>query len=203
MKTFKHFLMESVRSYKYKIRICGEVDKNTLTLFVHNLQKFDPVAIGEPKSTPVQKSPVGFKHASNQPVMMFDVEFKYPCTEPMVKQLARLLKIDENNVRMLQADYVDSVDAEQEQFDNQVSHSPVLTHEELEDAGKEANKEYASQYMERVRNSYERERTNMSFAGAKTDAAKNSVATPGNTKSPLTQTNRMPMPSTGASTAKK
>lgn len=198
MKTFKQYLMESVRSYNYKIRICGEPDKNWLDLFRHNLQKFDPIKIGEPKTTPVQKEPHGFPHAKNQPVTMFDVEFKYPCTEPMVKQLARLLNYDENMVRMLGAEHVDGLEREADQYANQASHSPVLTHEELEDAGKDASKEYGEQYMSRIRKATEEDKMDMSYAAPKTAPAKDMRKEPGNQKSPMTTINRPPKPQTGA-----
>jgi hypothetical protein len=203
MKTFKQFLMESVRSYKYKISVCGDPGKNWMDMFVMNLQKFDPVKIGTPNSKPIQKNPLGFNDVKNQPVTIIDVEFKYPCTEPMVKQLARLLNYDENMVRMLQADYAEGVDSEMEQYANQADHSPVLTHETLEDAGKEASKEYGEQYMSRIRAAHEKDKMDMSFAAPKTKPAEDMRLSAGNVNSPMSKINRMPRPETGASAKKK
>lgn len=207
MKTYKQFLMESVRSYKYKISVCGETPKNWMDMFVMNLQKFDPVKIGTPTSKPVQKNPMGFKNvkgAENQPVTLIDVEFKYPCTEPMVKQLARLLNYDENLVCMLQGDYADSIEKEQEQYANQAS--PLLAKEELDDGQKDAekaNKEYAEQYMSRIRDAHNKDRTNMTFATPQTKPAEDMRKTPGNNISPMTKTSRAPRPETGASSKQK
>lgn len=202
MKSLKQYLTESVRSYKYKIKIAGDPSKNWMDMFCHNLQKFDPVQIGQPKSTPIQKDPYGFPDLKNQSVTIIDVEFKYPCTEPMVKQLARLLNYDENCVRMVQKDYDDGINIEEKQYANQASHSPLLNHEELEDSGKEASKQYAEQYMSYVRKSYEENKTEMPFAGTKTKAAIDSRAIPGNFKSPMTSITRQPKPTTGASASK-
>jgi len=47
MKSFRKYLAESVRTYRYKVRIAGETPKNFIELFKHNLQKFDPVKIGD------------------------------------------------------------------------------------------------------------------------------------------------------------
>ncbi len=193
--------MESVRSYKYKICVCGEPPKNWMDMFVHNLQKFDPVKVGTPTSKPIQKKPLGFSKVENQPVTLIDVEFKYPCTEPMVKQLARLLNYDENLVRMVQADYADSIDFEEEQYANQAS--PLLTKEELEDSGKDANKEYAEQYMSRIRAAHEKDKMDMTFAAPKTKAAEDMRTTPGNDKSPMSTIKRTPKPPTGASKSKE
>lgn len=203
MKSFKQYLMESVRSYKYKIRVCGDPGKNWIDMFLMNLQKFDPVKIGEPKTTPIQKEPLGFPHAKNEPITIIDVEFKYPCTEPMVKQLARLLNFDENNVRMLGAEHVDGLEKEMEQYANQASHSPVLTHEELEDSGKDAAKEYGEQYMSRIRKAYEEDKMDMPYAAPKTRPAEDMRTKPGNNKSPMTTITRPQKPETGASAGAK
>lgn len=200
--------MESVRTYRYKIKVAGTPDKNWLDMFVLNLAKFDPVKIGEPKSTPVQKDPYGFPGLSNQAVTMFDVEFKYPCTEPMVKQLARLLNYDENLVRMIQADYDASVDKEVETYANQMDHTPVLDHTELEDNGKEAAKEYGEQYLPRIKRDSQKDKIEFTVAGGKTKPAFDPF-TPylddkkAGDKSPMTTITRPDRPATGASAGTK
>jgi hypothetical protein len=198
MKSFRQYLTESVRSYRYKIKIAGSPDKNWIDLFCMNLQKFDPVKIGSPKSTPIQKEPYGFPGLTNQAVTIIEVEFKYPCTEPMVKQLARLLNHDENLVRMIQSDFDDSVNAEVAQYENQASHSPLLDHEELEDNGKQASKDYADQYLTKISKEAEKDKIEMKYAAPKTKPAEDSRKIPGNTKSPLSKVNLPPKPETGA-----
>jgi hypothetical protein len=198
MKSFRQYLTESVRSYRYKIKIAGSPDKNWIDLFCMNLQKFDPVKIGSPKSTPIQKEPYGFPGLTNQAVTIIEVEFKYPCTEPMVKQLARLLNHDENLVRMIQSDFDDSVNAEVAQYENQASHSPLLDHEELEDSGKQASKDYADQYLTKISKEAEKDKIEMKYAAPKTKPAEDSRKIPGNTKSPLSKVNLPPKPETGA-----
>ena len=198
MKPFKQYLMESVKTYRYKIKVAGTPDKNWVNMFLLNLQKFDPVKIGEPKTTPIQKDPYGFPGLSNQPVTIIDCEFKYPCVESMVKQLARLLNYDENLVCMVQADYDDSVEKEVAQYENQMSHSPVLNHEELEDAGKQASKDYADQYLTKISKETEKDKIEMKYAAPKTKDAEDYRKIPGNNKSPMTTIARQPKPATGA-----
>ena len=198
MKTFRQYLIESVRTYKYKIKIAGQPDKNWLNMFILNLQKFDPVKISEPKITPIQKDPYGFPGLNNKEVAIITAEFKYPAIESMVKQMARLLNYDENLVRMIQADYDDSVQTEVQQYENQMSHSPVLDHEELEDAGKQASKDYADQYLTKIAKETEKDKIEMKYAAPKTKAAEDSRKIPGNNKSPMTTIQRQPKPATGA-----
>jgi hypothetical protein len=202
MKSFRRYLMESVRTYRYKIKIAGSPDKNWCDLFCYNLNKFDPVKIGEPKSTPIQKDPYGFPGLENQSVTIIDVEFKYPATEPMIKQMARLQNYDENLVRMIQSDFDDSINHEVERYENQASHTPVLNHTELEDDGaaaKEASKEYGEQYLPRIMKDAKEDSMNMKYAAPKTPAAPDMRKTPGNDKSPMTSINRPKLPPTGAS----
>ena len=201
MKSFRKYLMESVRTYHYKIKIAGQPDKNWLDMFCYNLQKFDPVKITDPKTTPIQKDPYGFPDLENQAITMIDVEFRYPAIEPMIKQVARLLNYDENLVRMIQADYDDSVNGEMEQYANQMSHSPVLTHEEMEDNGKEASQAYAASDLPEIVKDYKGDKVKM--AGPHTRPAEDMRKIPGNNKSPMSTIKRQPKPETGASSGAK
>jgi hypothetical protein len=151
MKSFKNYIAESVRTYNYTIKIAGEVDKNFLDLFKYNLKKFDPVEIGEPKSTPVQKSPYGFPGLSNQPITIIKAQFRYPATEPMIQQMAQMLGYNVNMVRVVDSKFDDSMDNEAEQFENQMKESPLLTHEQMADNGKEASKEYSRSYLDIIK----------------------------------------------------
>jgi hypothetical protein len=203
MKSFKQYLMESVRTYRYKIKICGQPDSNWLDMFKLNLSKFDPVKIGEPKSTPIQSEPYGFPGVKDQPVTIMEVEFKYPAIEPMIKQLARILNYDENMVRMIQSDFDNSVNGEVEQYANQMKHSPVLDHEKLEDNGKQASRDYANQYLTSIMKDAKKDKIDFSVAGGPTRPAEDTRKIPGNSKSPMSQINRPSRPETGASSAKR
>lgn len=202
MKSFRQYLVESVRTYRYKIKIAGEPDKNWLDMFCYNLSKFDPVKISDPKTTPIQKDPYGFPDLKNEAITMIDVEFRYPAIEPMIKQVARLLNYDENLVRMIQANYDDSVNFEAEQYANQMEHSPVLTHEELEDNGKKASEEYGDQYFPRIFKDYKGD-NRIKMAGPQTAPAEDMRKIPGNQESPMSKINRPPKPETGGSRGAK
>lgn len=197
IRSFRKYLAESVRTYKYKIKIAGTPEKNWLDMFCYNLQKFDPVKISDPKSTPVQKDPYGFPDLENQAITMIDVEFRYPAIEPMIKQVARLLNYDENKVRMIQANYDDGVNFEEEQYANQLKNSPVLTHEEMGDNGKEASKAYGEQYLPEIFKDYDEQKIKMT--GPITKPGVDMRKLPGNNKSPMSTVKRQPKPKTGAS----
>jgi len=208
IRSFKKYLAESVRTNNYKIKIAGEPPKNFLVLFCHNLSKFDPTKVSQPKSTPIQKDPYGFPGLKDQAIHIIDVSFRYPATEPMIKQMARLLGYDENKVIMVQKDYDDSVTKEAELYANQASHTPVLDHIELEDNGKEASKDYADSYLGRIKsqeagkeikNKYSAKETKSVFDPYDQKAIQKSM---GN-NSPMTKITRPDRPATGAQPSKK
>lgn len=208
MRSFKQYLAESVRTYNYKIKIAGETPKNFIDLFCHNLSKYDPIKIGEPKTTPVQKDPYGFPGLKDQSITIIDVSFRYPATEPMVKQMAKLLGCDENMVRMVQANFDDGVTKETEMYANQAGHSPLLDHSELEDNGKEASKEYGDSYLGRIKKQEAGKEIKNKYAGKETAREfdpfdQKSIQKSMGTKSPMTKVSRPDRPVTGATAKKK
>ena len=205
MKSLKHYIMESVHTYNYRIRVAGDIANNQLDLLLHNLQKFSPVRISQPKSTPIQKAVAGFPGLKNERVTTIDAEFRYPATEPMVRQLAQLLGIDENLVRMVSTDYADSLQSEAEGYANEASHSPVLDHTELEEqpGAKEAAKAYGNSYLDSIKDQMKDNTIDIPYEGKKTPAAfdpfkpETLIATMGK-ESPMSKISRPEKPRTGA-----
>ena len=165
--------MESVKSYKYTIKIAGEIDKNFIEMFRYNLKKFDPVKIGDPTQTPIQKSPYGFPNLSNESVTIIKAEFRYPATEPMIQQIAQLLGYNVNMVRVISTDFDDSINGEVDGYANQMKDSPLLTHEEMgEEAGaKEASKAYGDSYLTSIKDQAKESKIDIPYEGKKTPDA--------------------------------
>jgi len=205
MKSFRKYLAESVHTYNYKIKIAGTPPKNWLDMFIHNLQKFDPVKISNPKSTPIQKDPYGFPGLKDQAITIIDVAFKYPATEPMIKQMARLLNYDENLVRMIASNYDDSINQESEEYEQQAS--PLLTADYTDMPGaKEAAKAYGDSYLQSIKKQHEEagDKMEYSYAGERTKDAFDPF-TPyvaKDKKAVFGQDNRGPKPATGATSSR-
>jgi hypothetical protein len=154
MKSLKQYIAESVHLYDVTIKIAGEVDKNFLDMFIFNLKKFEPAGPITPKTLPIQKDPYGFPGVKNEPVTLLKCKFRYPATEPMVQQMAQLLGYNVNYVRLVDSKYDDSINTEQDEYANQMEHSPVLTHTQMEDAGdaaKKASKDYGNSYLDSIK----------------------------------------------------
>jgi len=170
MKSLRKYIMESVHTYNYTIKIAGQVDKNFLDMFRYNLKKFDPVNIGEPKSTPIQKDPYGFPNLNNQSVTIIKAEFRYPATEPMIQQIAQLLGYQVDMVRVVSSNFDDSINSEMVGYENEMSHSPLLNHEQLEEqpGAKAASKAYGDSYLQSIKDQTKDSMINIPYAGKET-----------------------------------
>ena len=199
MKSLRHYLMESVRTYKYTIKIAGDCDQKFLDLFSHNLSKFDPVKVEAPKTTPIQKNPIGFPGVENENVTIIKAEFKYPATEPMIQQVAQHCGCQINRVIVLQSDYDDSLNADHQAISNRLDNEKkqaLLNTETLEDGGKQASKDYANQYLDKV--VPKKPSINIPYSAKETPTAPNKSKEGINTQSPMSKMTRPQRPATGS-----
>lgn len=197
--------MESIHTYDYTVKVAGNLDKKLLDLFLLNLKKFDPIEISEPTTTPIQKNPFGFSNISNEPVNIIKAKFRYPATEPMVRQMAQLIGIDMNHVRLVKTGYDDSVVDEMEGYANQMDHSPILTHEEMEEqpGAKEASKAYGNSYLDSIKDQTTDDKIDIPYAAKKTPDAfdpfkPETWAASEGKSSPMSKMTRPAKPQTGA-----
>jgi hypothetical protein len=204
MRSFKQYITESIHTYDYTIKIVGEIDAKQIDLFKYNLNKFDPIEITGPTSTPIQKSPYGFPGVTNQSVNIIKAKFRYPATEPMIRQMANLMNIDENRVRLVTTGFDDSIDLEAEQYENSADKSPLLTNDYPDDANaKAAAKAYGNSYLDEIEKQMKDHKIESPYAGEKTKQAfdpfkpEEYMKTMGN-KGPMTTITRPAKPITGA-----
>lgn len=205
MRSLKQYITESVKHFRYTIKIAGDVDKNFLDMFVHNLkEKFDLAEIEGPTTTPIQKNPYGFPNLSNQSVTIIKAAFRYPATEPMIQQMAQLLGYNVNMVRVVTTDYNDSINTEADQYANEMREEPLLTHEEMGSAAgaKEASKAYGESYLSSVKEQMKGNTIDIPYAGKETpdsfDPFKAMPQDPRGDKSPMSTISRPAKPKTGA-----
>ena len=78
MSTFKDYLTESAKSYDYKIKVAGELDKGFASKLESALAKFDVSNMSAGKKTPIMTLPLDFPALSNEQVTTFDVTTNYP-----------------------------------------------------------------------------------------------------------------------------
>lgn len=80
MKTFKDFLTESKKTYKFLIKVAGELPEGFSENLKRNLEKFDLVKVSAGKRTPIQETPLDFPQLQNMEVNVFEAEVNYPTT---------------------------------------------------------------------------------------------------------------------------
>ena len=204
MRSFKHYLVESVHTYDYTIKIVGDVESKLMDLFKYNLNKFDPLEITGPTTTPVQKTPYGFPGVINQSVNIIKAKFRYPATEPMIRQMANLLNIDENRVRLVTTNFDNSIDEEMAQYENELEKSPLLDSEYPDNkSAKEAANAYSNSYLNQIEDQYKTNKIESPYAGEKTKTAfdpfKPETYSQSNGKdSPMSKVTRPARPKTGS-----
>jgi len=201
MKNFKTYLAESERTYRYRIKMVGDVDSTFVKDLKDKLAQFDPVSFGTLKTTPVQLKPADFPACANERVSSMDVEFRYPAIEPQIKQLAQILGMDPNHIIMLTGAHEDSMDKERENMAAEGSTDGDAVLEKpypAADAEQKAlSKDYSGDpYKHAVlKNAY---RSDFTVAGGKTAPAETTNDLPMGVKSPMTKIVRPPRPATGA-----
>mgnify|MGYP003649473449 CR=1 FL=1 len=202
MKSFKKYIAESVKTYKYTIKIAGQLDKNFVSLFSHNLkEKFDAIDISAPVTTPIQKEPYGFPNLSNQSVTIIKANFRYPATEPMIQQVAQLLGYNLNMVRAISTDFNDSINVEADEYANAMKDSPLLTKVDLgeQPGAKEASKAYGDSYKASIQDQMKGNKFDIPYAAKKTATSFDPFKTvPTSGKSPMTKITLPEKPSTGS-----
>jgi hypothetical protein len=198
MKSFRDYLTESERTYDYRIKLCGRVPEELIRALKARFDQFDPVRMGDTKSTPIQKIPTDFPNFANEAVTMFDVSFRYPAIEPQIKQLAQLLDFDPNRVVMQTQKYVDGMVEEMDKIEEQNKDLLTDTDYPAPDAEQRAlKKDYSAAPHDHVvlKNAY---RTDFTVAGGNTPAARTTNDLPQGVKGPMYKINRPPKPATGA-----
>jgi len=198
MKTFHQYIVESERTYNYRIKILGDVPAGFVKNLEEKMAQFDVVNMSRPKTTPVQKLIKDFPGAENESMTFVDVNFRYPAIEPQIKQLAQLLGFNPNRIAMQTREYDESISNEISSIEAQNKDLLANTDYPAPDAEQRAlKKDYSTGPYDHavLKNAY---RSDFTVAGGKTPPAKTTNEIPQGTTSPMTTIKRQPKPATGA-----
>lgn len=200
MKKFQEYLAESERTYRYRVKIAGDVDAGLITALKEKLAQFDPIKIGAVKTTPIQAKPADFPAHANESVSSMDCEFRYPAIEPQIQQIAQLMGLNPCRIRFLTTAYEDSMAEEKDKIAD--LNKDLLTDTDLpapDSEQKALSADYAANPYEHavMKNAY---RSTYTVAGGKTPPARTTNDLPMGTASPMTRVTRPPRPATGAKT---
>jgi len=89
MKHFNDYLMETKKTYVFKLRAAGELPEGFEGKLEGCLNKFEVIKCQKAKTTPITETPLDFPRLSNVEVTHFDIELNYPTTTQI---LANIIK---------------------------------------------------------------------------------------------------------------
>lgn len=192
MKNFHEYLAESQKTYVYRIKIAGDVSSEFMKGLKEKMTQFDPVRIGELRSTPVQRNLIDFPGVENERINMFDVEFRYPAIHPQITSMAQMLGLDPNRLVMHTIAYDDKLGNELEAIKDENQNLLADTDYPVDDAEqKRLKKDYAADGHDKqvVQNAYH---TKFVVAGGKTPRAETTNDLPQGDNSPIGGKNKLP-----------
>lgn len=86
MKSFEQYLTESKKTYKFKIRVAGEVPEGFVDTMERALQKYDVINVSSGKTTPITEKPMDFPQLQNMEITHWDTELNYPVTAHLLEK---------------------------------------------------------------------------------------------------------------------
>jgi|TARA_B110001454_G_C12689103_1_gene421566 hypothetical protein len=148
MSTFTQYLTEAAKSYDYKVKVAGDIDKGFASRMETALQKFELAKMSAGKKTPIMTLPLDFPALSNESVTIFNVTTNYPVAVNTLKEyLADYMNINASLIVVRKP----GEPTEQYQDDMQVAtkseYANKLQDIEMKDAPKvKAEEHYGDQY---------------------------------------------------------
>ena len=129
MKSFKEILTESTKTYKFKIRVAGELPEHFVDHMKANLAKYEVINLSAGKTTPITEKPLDFPQLQNMEVTHYEVELKYPATSHILEHyLVNNCSIPHSHLIVRGEN--DPVELQQEEKDDK-PYEAILTTEEL------------------------------------------------------------------------
>ena len=133
MKTFAQFLTESEKTYKFFIRVAGEVPEGFVDTMENNLNKYEVVKLSTGKRTPITERPMDFPQLQNMEVTHFEAEVKYPTTAHVLEQYL-VANCSVPHSHLIVRGEFDPIEEQQTQKDNEPYEAKLTT----EDMGGES-----------------------------------------------------------------
>jgi len=86
MRSFSELLVESKKTYTFKVGLAGELPEGFEERMKTALDKFSIVEVSSGKKTPIQERPLDFPQLQNTEVTYYEVELNYPTTQQVLQE---------------------------------------------------------------------------------------------------------------------
>jgi hypothetical protein len=101
MKTLKHYLAESQKTYEFRLKTIVELSEDQLDKLETHLRKYDAYDIETPKRTIMQSAPLDFYNTGACEVFIIDFKTRLPLSPALlINELVPRLGISEGNIRV-------------------------------------------------------------------------------------------------------
>jgi hypothetical protein len=179
MKTLKEYLLESKKTYSFKIGVAGDLPEGFESKLKMALEKYSIAEFKKIKTTPIQERPLDFPQLENTNVTFFEVSLHYPSTEAILEEyLGSFCDVERSHliVRNPNAPAEEIKDIKEPE-----TYESILTKEKLEDTSAQ-NSVGQSRIMDLLKEleTARKERPDRAESGFKIEASK---PEPQNTKS--------------------
>ena len=102
MKSFKEYLVENKKIYKFKIKIVGDCPKDCAEKIKLALSEYSCASVGTAKTTPISANHKDFPEHKNVAMSVFDTTTHYPATsEQILNKVAQGLGMSPGSVKVL------------------------------------------------------------------------------------------------------
>ena len=102
MKSFKEYLVENKKIYKFKIKVVGDCPKDCAEKIKLALSEYSCASVGTAKTTPISANHKDFPEHKNVAMSVFDACTHYPATsEQILNKVAQGLGMSPGSVKVL------------------------------------------------------------------------------------------------------
>ena len=102
MKSFKEYLVENKKLYKFKIKIVGDCPKDCAEKIKLALSEYSCASVGTAKTTPISANHRDFPEHKNVAMSIFDACTHYPATsEQILNKVAQGLGMSAGSIKVL------------------------------------------------------------------------------------------------------
>jgi phosphoketolase len=129
MRSLKDILLETKKTYAFKIGVAGDLPEGFSDMLETALDKYQVVKMSTGKKTPIQERPLDFPQLQNMEVTYFEVEVNYPTTTQVLQEyLGSVCKVPKT--RLVVRNPNEPVERIQNTKTEQI-YEPILTKEDM------------------------------------------------------------------------
>ncbi len=152
MKSLKSYLVESEKSYKFRIKMAEKLDDELMDKVETTLEKYEVASISKPKKTPIQEHPMDFQTLNNAEVFIMDAELKYPVTaHQLYSYMTDTLGIPHSHLVVINSDHPEEIAREEAIKETEEEYSSKLDDPDYKDAPKgKAEDSFGDKYNENM-----------------------------------------------------